>query len=164
MTRQIVQSWDTAIKAGEHCDYSVCTTWLIQQGHYYLRDVMREKMGYPALKRMVRVCAEKWQPHAVLIEDKASGHMLLQDLREEELPLIGITPTLDKVTRFAAVTPLFEARKVYLPKQAAWLADFEAELLAFPHAPHDDQVDSVSQFLQWIKDRKYRLRTNVRVL
>ena len=161
---QIIQSWDTAIKTGDACDYSVCTTWAVKKEGYYLLDVLREKLEYPSLKRQLVQCAEQWNPHAILIEDKASGQMLLQDMQEEQLPVIGIMPKQDKVTRFAAVTPLFEAGKVFLPKNSVWLTDFEAELLAFPHAPHDDQVDSVSQFLHWMREKSKEKTARVRVL
>ena len=96
--------------------------------------------------------ASAWQPDAILIEDKASGQQLLQDLRREtQLPIIAINPEADKITRFAACSALIEAGRVYLPTQAAWLTDYEAEILTFPNAAHDDQVDSTSQFLNWMK-------------
>jgi predicted phage terminase large subunit-like protein len=53
----------------------------------------------------------------------------------------------------SAQSAKIEARQVYLPKQAPWLGDFQAELLQFPHGRHDDQVDSISQFLNWIERR-----------
>jgi predicted phage terminase large subunit-like protein len=149
---RIVQSWDTGIKAGERNDPSACATFAVTREGYALLDmaVMREE--YPELKRAAQALAGRWQPHAVLIEDKASGQPLLQDLRREtKLPLIGVRPAGDKVTRLAAVSALVEAGRVTLPREAAWLAAFEAELSAFPNTPHDDQVDAFTQFLQWIR-------------
>ncbi len=161
---RIIQSWDTAIKAGKSNDYSVCTSWAEGEDGYYLLDVMRAQIEYPDLKRRVVSLAEKWTADAILIEDKASGQSLLQDLRREtRLPLIAINPTSDKVTRLAAVSALFEAGKVFLPEYAPWLADYESELLAFPSTSHDDQTDSTSQFLQWAKSRTIA-RMNVRRL
>ncbi len=151
-TLRITQSWDTAIKAGNQHDYSVCMTWGESEAYYYLLDNVRDKLEYPALKKLILAQAEHWQPHAILLEDKASGQSLLQDLRKtSSLPLIGITPTKDKLTRMAAVSPLFEAGKVLLPRRASWLIDYEAELLAFPHGSHDDQVDATSQYLGWVQ-------------
>ena len=40
-----------------------------------------------------------------------------------------------------------------LPLNSTWLSDFQAELLQFPHGRHDDQVDSLSQFLGWVAKR-----------
>ena len=122
---------------------------------YYLLDVVAQRLEYPALKRSCLSLAEKWNPSAILIEDKASGQSLLQDLRvATKFPMIAINPKSDKITRFARVTPLFEAGHIYLPERASWLVDFEAQLLGFPNIPHDDMVDSASQFLNWIRDRK----------
>ncbi len=149
---RIVQSWDTGIKVAAHNDPSTCATFVQTQEGYYLADMQVMREEYPALKRAIVQAAERCQSDAILIEDKASGQSLLQDLRRETaLPLIGIHPAADKVTRLAAVSALVEAGRVFLPKQAPWLAAFEAELLAFPNVAHDDQVDAFTQFLQWAK-------------
>lgn len=152
---RIIQSWDTAIKAGEGNDYSVCTSWAETAEGFYLLDVWRKRAEYPDLKRSIVNLAEKFQPHGIVMEDKASGQSLLQDLRREtKLPLIAINPTRDKLTRMAAVSPLFEAGKIWLPQHAAWLPDLEAELAAFPNGSHDDQCDSISQFLEWARRKR----------
>lgn len=148
-----IQSWDTAIKSGNGNDYSVCTTWAVADEGYYLIDVVALKLEYPALKRMCAELAEKFRPSAILIEDKASGQSLLQDMRATKLPVIAINPNADKITRFARVTPLFEAGKIFLPHRASWLADYEMQLFGFPNAAHDDMIDSTSQFLNWVKGR-----------
>ncbi len=152
---QRFQSWDTAIKSGSGNDYSVCTTWAVSEHKYYLLDVMAQRLEYPALKRACVSMAEKWNPSAILIEDKASGQSLLQDLRvATKFPMIAINPSADKITRFARITPLFEAGHVYLPDSASWLVDYESQLLGFPNITHDDMVDSTSQFLNWIREKK----------
>lgn len=151
----IVQSWDTAYKPDQINDPSACTTWSVGRRQYFLRDVFCERMDYPSLKRAVINSAEKWKPHAVLIEDKASGQSLIQELRNStRLPVIAIDPSGqgDKVTRMNAASIMFEAGKVALPHAAPWLLDYEIELTIFPLAPHDDRVDSTSQFLNWVKD------------
>lgn len=151
----IVQSWDTAIKDGALNDYSVCTTWGITAEHeYYLLEVFRARMDYPSLRKQVLVLAEYWKPDAVLVEDKASGQSLLQDLRKDtDLPAIAIMPRASKHIRVAAVSALIEAGRVYVPRHAAWLCEFEEEVARFPHGTHDDQVDSMSQFLGWVRER-----------
>ena len=151
---QIVQSWDTAIKAGQLNDPSVCTTWGVRKDGYDLLQVLVKRLEYPDLKRTVVKQAEDFGPDAILIEDKASGQQLLQDLkRDTTLPLIGILPKQDKITRASGVSALVEAGKVALPTQAAWLTDYEMELMTFPNASNDDQVDSTTQFLDWIRAR-----------
>ena len=150
---RIVQSWDTASKAGELHDFLVCTTWLEQGNSYYLVDVFRERLDYPDLKRCVVDEARRHDADVVLIEDKGSGTHLIQELDDEgSLKPIPIMPEGDKVTRMAAQSAKIEARHVYLPERAPWLQDFQTEILQFPHGRHDDQVDSLSQFLGWVSD------------
>jgi predicted phage terminase large subunit-like protein len=141
---RIVQSWDTALKAGAHDDYSVCTTWLVKGDRFYLYDVVREKLEHHALYTHSIELANAQGADHVLIEDKGSGTSLFQDLQEARTGVypIPIEPEGDKVTRIATVTPLLENGQVFLPKEAPWLADFVNELMAFPHSKHDDQVDS----------------------
>lgn len=148
---QIVQSWDTAFKTGQENDQSVCTTWGIASNGYYLLDRWAGKLEYPELKRQAVALRNRWLPNTVLIEDKASGQSLLQELRREtDLPLIGINPDRDKTARAYAVTPQIESGNVYLPQNAEWLSDFMDEFDQFPNGLHDDQVDSVTQALGWL--------------
>jgi predicted phage terminase large subunit-like protein len=151
---RIVQSWDTASTAGELSDYSVCTTWQVRGKDYYLLDVLRERLIYPVLKRRVIEHARRHQARTIVIEDKGSGTCLIQDLRVdrvEDVPYpIPFAPEHDKTTRMSSQSSKIEAGHVYLPQQAAWLNDFRDELLQFPFGRHDDQADSLSQFLNWI--------------
>ena len=91
----------------------------------------------------------------VLIEKAGLGLNLVQDLFDnspDDFPNpIGIVPKGDKLHRMEATSYLFENKQVILPEEAPWRDIFLAELLAFPRAKHDDQVDSVSQFLEWIR-------------
>lgn len=161
----ITQSWDTANKADELNDPSVCTTWGETENGYELLHVLVQRAEYPELKRIAIAHAESYGVNALLIEDKSSGQSLIQDLRREtKLPVIAIMPTGDKVTRASVVSPLMESGKVRLPKQAQWLANYEDELFAFPNAAHDDQVDSTSQFLNWIKSRANAVQPRIRRL
>ena len=161
----IVQSWDTASKAGQLNDPSCCTTWGIRKDGFDLLQVIVRRLEYPDLKALVVKQAADWQPNAILVEDKSSGQALLQDLRREtQLPLIAINPEKDKITRASAESATVEAGKVALPTQAPWLTDYEMEMLTFPNAPHDDQVDSTSQFLTWAKGRAYAPEIRIRRL
>lgn len=153
--QRLVQSWDTGIKALSQHDASACVTLAQCEEGFFIRDVLVLREEYPALKKAIIAHAERWNADAVLIEDKASGQSLLQDLtRETQLPFIAYKPRADKITRLASVSALIEAGRVWLPKQAHWLGAFETELAAFPHAGHDDQVDAFSQGLHWLKNQK----------
>ncbi len=148
---QVVQSWDTASKAEEIHDYSVCTTWLVRDGNYYLLNVFRKRLEYPLLRREIVRLARHYEATTVLIEDKSSGTPLIQELRAEgHLRPIPVKPIEDKVTRMSVQSAKIEAGYVVLPEKAAWLDAFQTEILQFPQGSHDDQVDSVSQFLGWI--------------
>jgi predicted phage terminase large subunit-like protein len=68
---------------------------------------------------------------------------------------IGRKPEGSKVDRMVAQSAKIEAGHVHLPKNADWLGSFLNEVLGFPLAQHDDQVDSVSQFLNWAAKQKY---------
>lgn len=150
---KIVQSWDCASKATEFSDYSVCTTWAIVDKVAYLICVFRKKLEFPELLKQASLLAESYRPSEILIEDAGAGTALLQSLRMHGpvgMPQPkAIKPKSDKQTRLHIVSALVEAGRVYLPEQASWLADFKNELVQFPHGKHDDQVDSMSQFLAW---------------
>lgn len=148
---KIVQSWDTAYKDKEINDPSVCTTWLQTKVGHYLVDVFVLKADYPAVKRAIRSKVEQFRSNVVLIEDKSSGQSLIQELRATGMSVIAIMPKGDKVTRMSTASDEFASGRVFLPENAPWLADYEAELHAFPASKHDDQVDSTSQYLNWAK-------------
>lgn len=151
---RIIQSWDTAIKAHRKNDASACLTFGEHEGNHYLIDVLTLRAEYPELKRTLIQQAKRWDANTILIEDRASGQSLLQDLfRETRLPLIPRNVKVDKITRLAQISPNIEAGRLHLPKRAPWLAEFEAELFAFPHAPHDDQVDALTQYFNWQRER-----------
>lgn len=170
-----VHSWDTAYKPEQINDPSVCTSWRLGRGArgYFLADLYRKRMAYPDLKKKVIELANRDNPDAILIEDKASGQSLIQELRANtSLPIIAIEPkgdllvpgakhaqtfTSDKETRMFTASTAFESGLVVLPAHAFWMLDYEIELTTFPLAPHDDQVDSTSQFLNWIKGWSFSL-------
>ena len=160
--KRIVQSWDIAMATGTANDFSVCTTWQMIKEDYYLVDVFRARLKYPDLRRKVANLADKHSAETILIEDAGPGMALLQDL-QRDLPQgmvrpIGQKPDGSKVDRMIAQSAKIEAGHVYLPREADWLDTLLLELLAFPNGQHDDQVDSVSQFLNWASLQKFLTR------
>jgi predicted phage terminase large subunit-like protein len=148
----VFQSWDTAVKATERSDFSVCTTWGKKGENLYLLHVLRRRMEYPELKRAVWEQATRFRAATILIEDKSSGTALIQELIREGLH--GVTryePKMEKIMRLHSVTSTIENRLVYLPEKEAWLADYLHELTTFPNGKFDDQCDSTSQALDWVK-------------
>ena len=162
---QIVQSWDTAAKAKDANDPTVCTTWGVKPNGYDLLDVFVKRMEFPEIKRAIINNAEKWFPTAILIEDKSTGESLIPLLKDETaLPIIAIMPDADKITRARAQSAQVESGLVSLPERAPWLLDYEQELALFPNSSHFDQVDSTSQFLRWIKSKQTQPQPNIRRL
>jgi predicted phage terminase large subunit-like protein len=151
----VIQSWDTANKSGELNDFSVCTTWGYLKGGFYLLDVCRKRLEFPDLKREVRRLYEKFGPQKILIEDKASGTQLLQELKNDGLYAVeAYTPPAgaDKIMRLHAQTAPFENGAVWLRREAPWLKDYVSELTGFPGTRHADQVDSTTQALDYLRN------------
>lgn len=149
---RIIHSWDTSYKPQEINDPSVLTVWGEHDRGYDLLYVYRDRIDYPTLKRQAKNFIGAWKPDAVLIEDKASGQSLIQELREDRevrTAIVAIEPEGDKLTRLATEAAKFEAGMVRIPEQADWLPDYENEIFKFPVAATKDQVDSTSQFLRW---------------
>ncbi|HEY8005263.1 MAG TPA: phage terminase large subunit, partial [Methylocella sp.] len=148
-SRVVVQSWDTAAKGGPDNDWSVCTTWLSTRGGWYLLDVWRGRVDYPTLKAKAIELAHLWKADTVLIEEAGTAIALLEELRYEVFGVIGIKPERDKISRMSVASAVFEAGQVFFPERASWLPELERELFAFPGGKFDDQVDSVSQALNY---------------
>jgi predicted phage terminase large subunit-like protein len=148
---QIIQSWDTANKDTELSNYSVCTTWGRKDQHLYLLDVFRRRMEFPALKKNVLTLADGHRADIVLVEDKASGTSLIQELRAENFSKVQEAPALDgdKVMRLRAQTAKIEGGFVLFPREASWLDAYILELVTFPNSKNDDQVDSTVYALAW---------------
>ncbi len=150
----VIQSWDTANKCGELNDYSVCTTWGLYDGQFYLLHVLRQRLNYPDLKRKVVEQIDRYKPRHVIIEDRASGTQLIQDLKDSgvyQIKPYEAPPQTDKIMRLHAQTAQFESGRVLLPNIAPWLAEYVRELTTFPGTKFDDQVDSTTQALDYLR-------------
>lgn len=148
---KLLISWDMAFKDSEDSDYVVGQVWGKHGACHYLLDQVRGRMGFTATVQAFRALADKW-PGAVekLVEDKANGPAVIDSLKAKVTGIIPIEPDGSKAARAHAVTPLFEAGNVFIPSPQVcpWAADYEAELLQFPAAAHDDQVDATTQALR----------------
>jgi predicted phage terminase large subunit-like protein len=146
---RIIQSWDTASKDGAQNDWSVCTTWLVLDNHYYLLDLTRGRYDYPSLKATAIALAQKYRPQRVLIEDASTGTALAQELKSIYLNgAVQLVPIeRDKIGRLYVNQDKFATGRVIFPKEAPYMPELLAELLTFPKGKTDDQVDSISQAL-----------------
>ena len=151
----VIQSYDTAFSKRETADFSAITTW----GVFYpeeeggapaliLLDSKKDRWDFPELKRVALEEYSFWEPDTVIIEAKASGLPLTQEMRQVGIPVVNFTPSKgnDKVTRLHSVSPLFEAGMVYAPDKV-WADELIEEMAAFPNGEFDDLVDSATQAL-----------------
>ncbi|GAA0029560.1 phage terminase large subunit [Bradyrhizobium ottawaense] len=147
---RIIQSWDTAAKNGAQNDWSVCTTWLVVDGNYYLLDLVRGRFEYPTLRDTALELARRFKPHEILVEEASTGIALAQELGEKGDCFVNpVKVNHDKIGRLYVQQGKFAAGRVWLPRNAPFLAQLEMELLTFPQSRHDDQVDSISQALAY---------------
>lgn len=150
----IIASWDVAMTTKERSDYSVGTFWLIRNKRYYLLDLYREKVSFSELVLRISDLSDIHEVDLSLIEQNGSGVALVEALDTlPRLNVLGVTSTLSKKDRMLPCTADIEAGRVFVPKEAGWLADFEKECAAFPEGKHDDQVDSLSQFLTYMREK-----------
>jgi len=161
--KKFVISWDTAFKEEQLNDPSAATVWgESADNNFYLIEVVNKRMKYPALKKAAVELYEKYMGYKlgqvpVLIEDKASGQSLIQDLKHEtRMPVIARPADANKQIRLSSASPLIEAGRVYLPDQAPWLVGYETQLARFPLWKNDDMVDSTSQFLNWAGKPRFK--------
>jgi predicted phage terminase large subunit-like protein len=145
----VIQSWDTAAKGGAQNDWSVCTTWQLEDNYFYLLDLTRGRYEYPLLRDTALGLAKRFEPQTILIEDASTGISLAQELQRAPCyyGVQAIPIHHDKIGRLFVQQGKFAAGLVKFPRNAPFLPDLEAELLTFPQGKHDDQVDSISQAL-----------------
>jgi predicted phage terminase large subunit-like protein len=151
----VIQSWDTAFEVKNNSDYSACTTW----GVFYneeendtpqviLLDAFKDRMTFPDLKQTALKHWKEWEPDAFIVEKKAAGAPLIQELRNMGIPVQEFSPSRgnDKLVRLNAVADLFSSGKVWAP-DTRWAREVIEEMAAFPVGEHDDFVDTTTQAL-----------------
>ena len=150
----IIQSYDTAFSKKESADYSAITTWGVFRSeetgadNIILMDASRGRWNFPELKEKALEENEYWEPDMMIVEAKASGLPLTDELRRAGIPIMNYTPSKgrDKVTRMHTVAPLFEAGMVWAPEKH-FADEVIDECMAFPNGEHDDYVDSMTMAL-----------------
>jgi predicted phage terminase large subunit-like protein len=151
----VIQSWDTAHETKTSSDYTACTTWGVwyneEEGSrpsVMLLDAFKERMEFPELKEAALKQYREWRPDSFLVEKKAAGAPLIQELRRMGIPVDEFTPSRgnDKIARLNAVSDLFASGAVWAPDRR-WARDVIEEVVAFPVGEHDDYVDTMTQAL-----------------
>ena len=152
----VLQSWDTAFSTKENSSYSARTTWGVfrknGQVNAIVIDMWYDRVSYPELRKIAQDSYYDFEPDAVLIEKKASGQSLLQDLRMAGIPVIEYSPDRDKQARAHASSALLEDGRIYFPFNKKWAKDLIDICAAFPAGDNDDIVDTCTQ--AWLRLRK----------
>ena len=142
-------SLDCAFKDGDTSSYVVLQRWANQGPDHYLVDMKRARRDYRATKGL---CRQEFRDHpeamTKIIEEKANGAAIINELKEEFSGLVAVNPKGSKAARAMAVQGIVEAGNVHLPRNADWLEDFLNETASFPWAKNDDQVDAMTQYLE----------------
>jgi predicted phage terminase large subunit-like protein len=136
---------DLAYTEKRGSDYTVIAAWAVTPDHrLILLDLHRERMEGPKLVPAVKKMVAKHNLDYVGIEEVAAQALIVQQARQEGLTVRALRADRDKVSRAIPATVRCEAGQVFFPESAPWLDEFTAELLAFPHGAHDDQVDALA--------------------
>jgi predicted phage terminase large subunit-like protein len=150
----VIQSYDTAFSKKETADYSAITTWAVFESeddgssNIILLDAKRFRVDFPELKKQAYEEYKYWEPDCVLIEAKASGTPLAQELRRMGIPVTSYSPSKgqDKIARMNSVAPIFESGMVWAPEEK-FAEDVIEEMASFPFGDHDDFCDSSTMAL-----------------
>lgn len=149
---RIVQSWDPATTDRINSDYSVGMTWGYRDGKWYLLDLIRAQLPFNELTDRVIAWHKRWKADALVIEGASIGISLFQMVKKAILPglIRAPTPKGSKEDRLAKATVQLQSGNFLLPKSEPWLEALRKELLGFPDASNDDQVDALSQFVEFV--------------
>lgn len=154
----IVQSWDTALTTKARSDWSVCQTWGVwtnpddNSANVILLNCVKGKWEFPDLKAEAHRQYANWVPDSVIVEAKASGQPLIDEMRRSGIFVQDFSPGKgqDKIARLNAVSDMFSTGQVWFP-ETSWAQDVVEELVAFPSAEHDDQVDTLTLALMRVR-------------
>ena len=154
----IVQAFDTALTTKDRSDFSVCQTWGVwfneedNTQNVILLNKVKGKYEFPELKAMAHEQYEEWQPDSVIVEAKASGQPLIDEMRRSGIFVQDFSPGKgqDKIARLNAVADMFASGHVWFP-ETSWAAKTVEEILAFPAGEHDDEVDTMTLGLMRIR-------------
>lgn len=147
---QIIISWDMSFKETKSGSYVVGQVWGKLKSQYYLIDQVRGRWDFVDTLKYVIELANKYPNYTkIMIEEKANGPAIIQTLKRNVERVVPFSPFSSKEERAHLVSPLWEAGNVYIPspEREPWVKDFVLELLSFPYAPNDDQVDAMTQAL-----------------
>lgn len=143
----VIQAVDSAWKTGKGNDRSAIITMSGDGKNIYVVDLWYGKLEFPDLRKKLVEEFDKYHPSRVYVEEAASGYALIQDLKAATpLPIVAVKPGSDaKVARIEATTGLWEAGRIFLPKNDPWwMPEFRNEHLRVPYGQYDDICDATA--------------------
>ena len=157
--KYIMQSYDTAFSKNQTADFSAISTWGVfkptedSPDCLILLDCQKGRWDFPELKEIAMREYTYWECDMVLIEAKASGTPLTQELRRMGIPVVNYSPTRghDKHSRMHSVAPIFESGMVYAPMKT-FAEDMIEECASFPFGANDDLCDTMTQALMRFRE------------
>ena len=157
--KYIMQSYDTAFSKNQTADFSAISTWGVFKPSedspdcLILLDCQKGRWDFPELKEIAMREYTYWECDMVLIEAKASGTPLTQELRRIGIPVVNYSPTRghDKHSRMHSVAPIFESGMVYAPNKT-FAEDMIEECASFPFGANDDLCDTMTQALMRFRE------------
>ena len=96
--KHVIQSYDTAFSKKENADYSAITTWGVfyktddSPASLILLDAKKGRYDFPELKQVAFEQWKYWDPDTVIVEAKASGQPLTDELRKMGIPVVNFSP------------------------------------------------------------------------
>jgi predicted phage terminase large subunit-like protein len=147
----VVLSIDPGQKGGPANSCSVIQVWAPKNGAHLLVGQWREHATYREFRSAAQRFVRKYRPSVVLIEATGQGPALISDLKPQNgMEVVPITPAGDKVERLRKHRGTIRRGLVQLPQGAPWYDEFISEATQFPYGPFDDQMDALSQYLNWM--------------
>jgi predicted phage terminase large subunit-like protein len=168
----VLQSYDCAYTDKTINDPTACSVWGVfrpsEDGPMcvMLIDCWEDHLAYPDLRGKV---IEEYKSiygdpgkkvDMVLVEDKASGISIIQDLQRAGVPCRAYNPgRADKTQRLHLVANIIAHGRVYIPESVVhrgqprdWAEALVSQVCSFPEAEHDDLTDTMSQALRLLRD------------
>ena len=140
----VVLGVDLAISEREGSDFTAIVAMSRDpvSGIVYIVEAERYRCGFNEVLNHIKAAAARHRPTMIAIEQTQYQAAVIQELtRTTQLPVRGVRPDKDKLTRFMPLLTRYEQRMVRHNPAAVppWFRD---ELLSFPEGQHDDGVDS----------------------
>jgi len=148
---KVFSTVDLASSTKETADYTVILTFATTiNNDILILDIIREKFEATEHLNLIKYNYQKYQPILIGIENVQYQSSLLQSALKEGLPIKSLKADKDKISRALPIASMLEAGRVYFKRNAQYLEAFEGELLNFPRARNDDQVDAFAYIQQII--------------